>query len=55
MLVGFWAAGQISEMYTTVDGHDWSTIWIIPAGFSAAVLVLFLLTFKNETITYEEE
>ncbi len=55
MLIGFWAAGQISEMYTNAEGHDWSTIWIIPAGLSAVILVLFLLTFKNETVIYEKE
>ncbi|MEQ9299136.1 MAG: nucleoside permease [Cyclobacteriaceae bacterium] len=54
MLIGFWAAGQISEMYTISGGHDWSAIWIIPAGFSAAVLVIFLLAFKNEEITYDK-
>ncbi len=54
MMIGFWAAGKISDMYTNPAGHDWSTIWIIPAGFSAAVLVIFLLTFKNEKITYDK-
>lgn len=54
MLIGFWAAGQISEMYTNPAGHDWSMIWIIPAAFSAVVLVIFLLTFKNEEIKYEK-
>lgn len=54
MLIGFWAAGQISEMYATANGHDWSMIWILPAGFSVLVFLIFLVAFKNEKITYEQ-
>jgi MFS family permease len=53
MLIGFWAAGVISEMYVTTDGHDWTNIWVLPAIFSAGVFVLFGLTFKNEKIEVE--
>jgi hypothetical protein len=31
MLIGFWEAGQVSEAYTTPDGHDWRKIWMVPA------------------------
>lgn len=55
MLIGFWAAGVISEMYTNASGaHEWGMIWLIPAGFSGLVFILFLLIFKNEKINYEE-
>jgi nucleoside transporter len=54
MLIGFWAAGQITEMYTLASGHDWSMIWILPAGFSVLVFLIFLVAFKNEKVTYEE-
>ncbi len=51
MLIGFAASGKIVDAYTTVGGsHDWQTIWLIPAGFAAAVFVLFALVFKNETL-----
>ena len=54
MLIGFWAAGQITDAYLLADGvHDWKTIWMYPAGFAVAVLVLFTGLFKNVKITYK--
>ena len=29
-------------------GHDWSQIWMVPAGLAVAVLILFLIFFKEE-------
>jgi nucleoside transporter len=55
MLIGFWAAGQISEAYTVDGVHDWGRIWIIPAAFAAAVFLLFSLSFKNENISYDKK
>ncbi len=48
MLVGFWFAGSISEYYKTADGHDWKSIWMIPAGIAAAITILFLVFFKDD-------
>jgi len=51
MLIGFWAAGQISNYYLDLAGnHDWKSIWIIPAGISLLVLLFFILFFKSEKI-----
>lgn len=47
MLVGFWLAGLIAEQYKTVEGHDWTSIWMIPAAISALILVAFLIFFKD--------
>lgn len=55
MLIGFWAAGKISEYYVTGDGHDWQSIWILPAIFSAVVFLIFSFSFKNETVEYKED
>ena len=54
MLIGFWAAGKISEYYVTSDGHAWESIWILPAAFSAVVFLIFAFSFKNEKIEYKE-
>ena len=47
MLIGFKVAGLIVDNYVIPGGHDWETIWTIPAGFAALVLLLFMLTFKT--------
>lgn len=51
MLIGFWVAGEISDMYVNPDGsHDWEQIWIVPAGFALAVMIIFSIFFKNEKL-----
>lgn len=56
MLIGYWAAGQISEMYTNADGtHEWMNIWLLPAGFSVLVFIIFAVAFKNEKVEYKQD
>jgi nucleoside transporter len=51
MLIGFFVAGRITDLYTLPGGgHDWTRIWLYPAAFAALVLVLFAVTFRNETL-----
>jgi nucleoside transporter len=47
MLVGFWLAGLIADLHKTATGHDWATIWLIPAAVAAGILILFALLFKD--------
>jgi nucleoside transporter len=48
MLIGFLISGPIVDAYKTADGaHNWQSIWLIPAGIALAVLLLFLLLFKE--------
>lgn len=54
MLGGFYIAGLITDSNVVPEGHDWSSIWQIPALFAILVFVLFALLFKNETIEYKE-
>ena len=50
MLIGFSISGPIVDARTTAaNTHDWTAIWLIPAGIAAVVLVLFLLLFRNES------
>src|SRR6478609_4091885 len=52
MLIGFGVAGWITDNYKTLEGAiDWKMVWIIPAGISLAVFLLFALLFKNENKT----
>ena len=56
MLVGFWVAGKISDQYILADeSHNWEVIWLIPAAFALAVMVLFMVIFKDEKIELKEE
>ncbi len=55
MLVGFYVAGKITNSNLIAEGeHDWHSIWIFPAMFAGAVMVLFAVFFKNEEIEYKE-
>lgn len=62
MLLGSLLSGQIVDAHkTTGDLHNWQTIWLIPAAIAAAVLLVFLLLFKDrnapvpvEEISYAE-
>jgi len=55
MLVGFWAAGLITDAYVVADGHDWRAIWLYPCVFAAVVLALFSVSFRNERVEYENK
>lgn len=48
MLIGFWIAGLVSEKYTLANGHNWRSIWMIPAAIALAVFILYALLFKEE-------
>jgi len=47
MLIGFWVAGRITDYFSTDAAHDWQGIWLFPAGFSLAVLLVFLFAFRE--------
>lgn len=54
MLVGYYISGPIVDHWKISNtAHNWQTIWLIPAGIAAVVLVIFLLSFtdKNQTET----
>jgi len=54
MLVGFYVAGKITDLHVmSEDLHNWKAIWMWPAYFAGAVLILFFVFFKNEKIEYK--
>ena len=56
MLIGSLLSGQIVDAHLIPSGqHDWQTIWLIPAGIAAAVLLVFLLMFKDQNAPVPEE
>jgi nucleoside transporter len=47
MLIGFWVAGLVASKYALPGGgHDWKSIWMVPAIIALVILVLFLLLFR---------
>ena len=51
MLIGFYVAGLITDAYLVGEKmHEWESIWLYPAAFAFAVMLLFSLFFRNEKI-----
>lgn len=49
MFIGSFVSGWIVSGFTSPDGvTTWETIWLIPSSMALVVLVLFLLTFRDE-------
>ncbi len=54
MLIGFWVAGKIADVYLNEDGtHSWQNIWLFPAFFAFFVFIFFAVFFKKEIIAYK--
>ena len=47
MAIGFAVAGAIVDAFARTDGHDWRSIWLMPAGFALAVAIVFVLAFRG--------
>ncbi|QRR01966.1 nucleoside permease [Dyadobacter sandarakinus] len=50
MGIGSWIAGLVADMYTVNGVKDWTSIWMVPAGIAAVVLVLFVVLFKDNKV-----
>lgn len=48
MLIGFMAAGAISDYFTVDEQQNWEMIWLIPAIFAFVVMIIFSFTFKDK-------
>ncbi len=54
MLIGFYISGPIVDHWqTSPTSHNWQSIWLIPGGIAAVVLIVFMIFFtdKNRTET----
>jgi nucleoside transporter len=48
MLIGSYISGPIVDKFKVSEtAHNWTTIWLIPAGIAAVVLVVFLAFFRD--------
>ena len=56
MFIGTWFSGFIAGKYTLPDtnpftgksGHDWTSIWYVPAYIAVGVLIYFILFFREK-------
>lgn len=52
MFIGSVLSGIVRDKYTTGTGADavtnWTSVWMVPAGIAVAVLLLFVLFFKDK-------
>ncbi|WP_158826158.1 nucleoside permease [Mucilaginibacter lacusdianchii] len=56
MLIGSYISGPIVNNWKTgADIHDWKTIWLIPAGIAAVVLLAFLVLFRDRNHVESKE
>src|SRR6476660_1060544 len=55
MWIGTLLSGYVKDIYTVNNVAEWRSIWMVPAGIAAAVLVLFLLFFKDNKRTAAHE
>lgn len=52
MLIGYYLSGPIVDHWqTSATSHNWQTIWLIPGGIAAVVLLIFLLFFRDKDHT----
>jgi MFS family permease len=58
MGIGSILSGKVLDKYSTVEGtitkHDWTSVWMVPAGIAAVVLVLFVIFFKDNQVVSNE-
>ena len=48
MFIGTWFSGFITEHYTVNGQENWLKIWLVPAYIAVAVLIYFILLFKEK-------
>ena len=49
--IGAFVSGRVVDAYVTAAGHDWRSIWIVPATLAAAIALTFAVTFRPKRAT----
>jgi nucleoside transporter len=59
MFIGSWLSGKVVDIYSYaqqgVVHHNWRAIWYVPSIASLAVLIMFLIFFRNEPSVQEQK
>lgn len=48
MFIGSYISGFVVDMYNANGVHNWTSIWMVPAGLAVAILLGFAFFFKSE-------
>jgi nucleoside transporter len=48
MLIGTWFSGFTTDYYTVEGLHQWKSIWFVPVYIAIAVMIYFVLFFKEK-------
>jgi nucleoside transporter len=47
MFIGSYVSGRVVDAFAGPSGHDWQSIWLVPAAAAAVVLLLFAFFFRS--------
>lgn len=50
MTLGSYLGGVVAQMFTVDGVRDWAGLWLVPAGIAAVILLVFLVSFKENSI-----
>lgn len=48
MFIGSYISGYVVDMYNADGVHNWTSIWMVPAGLAVAILLGFAFFFRSE-------
>jgi len=48
MFIGTWFSGFVTQHYTVDGVHNWQKIWYVPVYIAVAVLIYFIIFFKEK-------
>jgi predicted Co/Zn/Cd cation transporter (cation efflux family) len=48
MFIGTWYSGYVVDQHKNGTGHAWTNIWLTPAAIAGAVLIAFIIGFKEK-------
>ena len=47
MFIGSYISGYVVDMYNVNGAHNWTSIWMVPAGLALVILLGFAFFFKQ--------
>lgn len=48
MFIGTWFSGFVADYYKTGETHNWLRIWFVPAYIAIAVMIYFMIFFREK-------